>query len=71
MKYAILAIEEKGLSLCIYYRMHCEDQVPHERVEEAKFLIAPSRQLPLRLKNVCQVAHSTPTMKEVRPTNFE
>ena len=51
--------------------MHWEDQVPHERVEEAKFLIAPSRQLLLQLKNVCQVAHSTPTMKEVRPTNFE
>ncbi len=51
--------------------MHWEDQVPHERDEEAKFLIAPSRQLLLRLKNVCQVVHSKPTVKQVRPRNFE
>ena len=56
---------------CIYYQTHWEDQVPRERDEEAKFLIAPFPQLLLRLKNVCQVVHSTPTVKQVRPANFE
>ena len=51
--------------------MHWEDQVLHERDEEAKFPTFPSRQLLLRLKNVCLVVHSTPTVKQVRPTNFE